>query len=233
MMRFRTAATLCVLAVFAGGCTAFVAAELSGDQGSGPAIGSCFQLPDNQCGSCIATQCEQPDQTPPVSLAQVCSIGGSDLPYTVQECANNPSVAVYYDDYCSQLFQDGGTYASGIDTLATAENNVELCIRDQCETSCRTCSTPVTVCNSDTTPLEDAGGCGACLYNAMSQPGAQCQGYLIANTYSCGEISTELSNCATPTGSSSCVSPDCTGLWEAGIPLSGCLHSACGSACPN
>ncbi len=232
----RHAVMLAGFAIVAGGCTAFVVVTLNGKEGAGPAQGGCFNLPSNACGNCIATQCEctTSECSPIRSLSAVCGFSTqSTLPSEVRACATDPSVGYNYSDNCSQFFVDGGTYASSVTTQAAAENNVTLCVRDYCKGDCRTCSTSVKVCDTDKTPLEDAGGCGACLYKAMSIANSPCQDIMAGSDYYCNDIASDLSACATPVGSSTCVTADCSGISQAEGGLAQCLWSQCASSCPN
>ena len=232
-MRARTFVVLAGAMFFVGGCTAFVAAELSGDNSSpqNQTVGNCFNLPNNQCGACIAQNCEDPNGDPPISLAAVCSFSSPDT-YTIQECATDPTVG--YPDNCSSLFKDGGTYAPSITQQSAAENNVKLCVRDRCMPSCRTCAPDVPYCGSDSVPLADAGACGTCLYNAMSAPGGTCQSQLIQSDFGCDSyFQGVISACATPAGDSTCIAPDCTGLSTPDAGLQACLWQACQGSCPN
>ena len=232
-MRRPVFAVLASRALFACGCSAFVASQLSGKQGS-PAnqkVGGCYNLPNNQCGACIAQNCEDPNGSPPVSLAAVCSFQSPDT-YTVQDCANDSTVG--YADNCSLLFKDGGTYASSLTQQSAAENNVRLCVRDRCMTSCRTCAPDVPYCNTDSTPLADAGACGACLNAAMNLPNSPCQAPLVQSDFGCESyIQTDIAACATPVGDTTCISPDCSGLQSQDAGVLGCLWQQCASSCPN
>jgi len=221
------------LALLAGGCTAFVYSQLSGDQGSpgNEVVGDCYNLPNNQCGACIAQSCEDPNGSPPVSLAAVCSFESPDT-YGVQECASDPTVG--YPDNCSGLFVDGGAYASSISQQSAAENNVKLCVRDHCMKSCRACAPDVPYCNTDSTPLADAGACGACLYNAMNPPNSPCQQALIGSDFGCDTYTaSQIAACATPSGPDTCDTPDCSGLSGTDAGLYACLWQQCQDQCPN
>jgi hypothetical protein len=233
-MRLRVAAALTCLALALGGCTAFVAAELAGDQSSGPPLGGCFNLPNNQCGQCIASACEDPNASPPVSLAQICAIDQeSTVVYDVTNCADDPRFANYY---CSDLYIDGGTYASSIDTPGQAENNLRHCITDNCVDSCSNCGITVPTCGTDT-PLPEAGACGVCLDQAMNTAGAPCQKWVLQG--GCYEDpSSPIGQCAIPAGQ--CQSADCSGLSspnpnlvDAGYALFACLWSQCQGSCSN
>jgi len=235
-MRRWIAATSTILGVaaLAISCTAFVAGELSGYQGPGPTTGGCFLLPSNTCGSCIGQNCENPSESPPVSLAAVCGFSSSGLPYDVRQCATDPSISSG-NDYCSYVMLDGGAYAATIDTQGSAENNVRKCITDNCFGQCRVCSTTVYPCSSDTLDLPEAGACGACLYNAMNY-GGPCQSVTIPV---CTYIDNEIGKCAISTVSTACNPKDCTSLQsppsnfdpQAQAALS-CLWTACKSSCP-
>jgi len=234
-MRAHHAVIIGALSLAAGwGCTAYVAAELSSIGGDGgTTVGDCFDLPSNQCGLCIASACEKPSASPPVSLKQVCTFGTStELPGNVMQCANDPRFA---DQTCQNLFIDGGTYASSITTQGEAENNVEHCISDNCITSCSECNVPVPTCGS-TTPLVDAGACGVCLDTAMNHPTSPCQAGVLQG--SCYEDSTNpIAQCAIPQGQ--CTTPDCSGLSspdpmldDAGYAFYTCLWQQCQGSCP-
>ncbi len=223
-----------VLGALAVSCTAFVASGLSGYQGPGPTTGGCFALPSNTCGSCIASSCEKPHDSPPVSLQAVCGFSGSGLPYDVKQCATDPSISNSGYDTCANVFLDGGTYANTIDTQGTAENNVEKCITDNCFGQCRVCNATVHPCGSDTVDLGDAGACGACLYNAMNFGGA-CQSLVIPV---CNWIQDDVASCAIVKAPNRCNPWDCSSLSSPPTNLDPkaqqaltCLWSACSASC--
>ncbi len=217
-------------------CTAFVVSQLNSYQGQGPAQGGCFSLPSNTCGGCIASSCEAPDASPPVSLQAVCGFQGSGLPYDTRQCATDPSIGSGGYDNCTSVFLEGGAYANTIDTQGTAENNVRKCISDHCFDQCRICTATVYPCGSDQVDLAEAGACGACLYGAMNYGGA-CQNLVIPT---CGyEIQQDVASCAISTASGACNAKDCTNLQSPPTTLNAqaqaalsCLWSNCGSACP-
>ena len=223
------------IAALAISCTAFVASQFSGYQGEGPTTGGCFQLPSNNCGSCIAQTCENPDNSPPVSLKAVCGFSGSGLPYDVKQCATDPSISSSgYDTCANYIFLDGGTYASSIDTQGSAENNVKKCITDNCFDQCRLCNATVYPCGSDTLDLGEAGACGACLYNAMNF-GGQCQSAVIPV---CTWIKDDVASCAITTAPAACNPADCSSLVSPPTNLDpkaraalSCLWTACSSSC--
>jgi hypothetical protein len=217
-----------------GGCTLYVAAELSGQQGpGGPQLGDCFNLANNACGQCIASNCENPTVSPPVSLKQVCSFGTStNLPSTVQSCVADPRFANFY---CTSSLTDAGVYAPSISTQGAAENNVKKCINDHCLLSCSTCQVPVPTCGSQSTLLADAGACGVCLDNAMNTAGSPCQQYVLQGV--CFEDnSNPISKCA---ASGQCTLADCSGLSspstsldDAGYDFATCMWAQCSGSCP-
>ena len=232
-MNARAALALVALVAAGASCTAFVAANLSSTNGTVvKSLGGCFQLQDNTCGECIANNCENPNGSPPVSLQKVCSLDQySSLALNVQECVQDPVSGSYQ---CENVFVDGGTYASVIDTSSAAENNVAKCITDNCFTSCNWCMPQVPTCESDTVTLQEAGACGTCMHNAMNLAGSPCQQYVLAG----GCTTTAIGACATPTGS--CGAFDCSGLSapnknmdDAGYGLLACLWSQCQAQCPN
>jgi hypothetical protein len=244
-MRARVAIFVAGLAFAAGGCTAFVAAELSGQQGSsdsdsgtpdsGPPLGDCFQLANNQCGQCIESHCEAPNASPPVSLEAVCQQApNAGLVETVGNCADDPRFANFD---CQSLFVDSGVYATSIDTPAAAENNLQKCINDNCIRYCSTCEIPVPTCGNDTIALAEAGACGTCLDNAMNKPSAPCQTWVLQQ--GCYEDpSNPIAMCAPPSGQ--CTAADCSGLQspdpeddDASAGLYTCLWQECQSSCPN
>jgi hypothetical protein len=223
------------------GCTAFIAAELSSDQGSdsgsdtNTVSSDCFQLVSNQCGSCIESNCEKPNASPPVSLKAVCSLDQyGAIVNTVQSCVQDPRFADYN---CQNLFVDGGAYASSIDNAPAAENNLQKCINDNCKSSCSECDVPVPTCEEQTINLAEAGACGTCLDNAMNRPNAQCQTYVLQGA--CYEDpSGAIGTCAPPSGT--CTTPDCSGLKtpdtsldDAGYAFFSCLWQECQGSCPN
>jgi hypothetical protein len=232
-MKTRAALALVALVAAGASCTAFVAANLSGTNGNVvKSLGGCFNLTDNSCGECIANNCENPNGSPPVSLAKVCSLNQySSLALNTGECVQNPTPESYQ---CGNVFVDGGSYASSIDTSSAAENNAAKCITDNCFTSCNWCAPQVPTCESDTVPLLEAGACGVCLHNAMNLPNSPCQQYVLAGGCGTGAIGA----CATPTGS--CGAFDCSGLSapdtnleDAGYGLVSCLWGECQGQCPN
>ncbi len=237
-MRARVFVVASSFALIAGaGCTAFIAAELSGKQGSdaGPPLGDCFQLQNNQCGQCIESSCENPSGSPPVSLAKVCSEDQyASIVTEVGSCVSDPRFANYY---CQGLIQDGGAYATSIDTAAAAESNLRKCITDNCVKSCSECNVPVPTCGSATIELAEAGACGVCLDNAMNRAGSPCQTYVLQE--GCYEdTSGAIAKCAPPSGQ--CATPDCTGLQtpdtnlvDAAAALYTCLWQQCQGSCPN
>jgi hypothetical protein len=235
-MRARVALVIVSLAATGAGCTAFVAAELSGTQGTvTTTLGGCFALADNQCGQCIATSCESPQSTHPVSLKQVCSLDKyNSIVTTVQQCSQDPRLANYN---CQEMYIDGGTYASSIADESAATSNLQHCITDNCATACSACGAQVPTCGSETINLVEAGACGACLNQAMNAPGSTCQPYVIKG--GCDEYSgSPIAQCAIP--SSSCQAADCSGLKtpstsldDAGYALYACLYSACQGTCPS
>jgi len=213
------------------GCTAFVAANLSGTSGTVQHyVGGCFKLEDTTCAECIANNCENPDDpSKPVSLQKVCQL---DQYATVigdtQECVKNPSVDSYY---CNDLFVSGGTYATSIDDESAAVNNVKKCITDNCTASCSRCVVQVPTCGNDTVDLLEAGSCGTCIDQVMNQPGGACQSFILQGdscyTYQGGPIAA----CAVPSGS--CETPDCGALQAADAGINACLWANCGSTCLN
>lgn len=239
-MRARWLVFFSAFAFATGGCTAFIAAELSGTQGSsdsdsGPPVGDCFKLEANQCGQCIANACENPSGSPPVSLAKICSDDKyASIITDLASCVSDPRLANYY---CENIMTDGGTYAASIDTPAAAENNLQKCVFDNCLTSCSACGIDVPTCGSDTITLAEAGACGTCLDNAMNPAGAPCQTYVLQ--HGCYESSSgAIAQCAIPSGQ--CSTSDCSGLSspdtnldDASAGLFTCLWQHCQSSCPN
>ncbi len=229
-MRARFHVAIGAIALAGVGCTAFVAANLSGTNGTvDKSIGGCFKLADTTCGECIANNCENPDDpTQPVSLEKVCSL---DQTASIIDEAQTCSASASIDDYnCTDLFVDGGTYASSIDDESAAVNNVKQCITQKCATSCSRCVVQVPTCGSDTIDLTEAGTCGNCIDQAMNAPGSACQPFVLqgeCSTYPSSPIAT----CAVPSGS--CQTSDCTTLAAADAGLNGCLWGQCGSSCPN
>jgi hypothetical protein len=232
-MKTRAALALVALVGAAASCTAFVAANLADTNGNVvKSLGGCFQLTDNTCGECIANNCENPSASPPVSLAKVCSLEQySSLALNAGECSQNPVPGSYQ---CENVFVDGGSYASTIDTPSAAENNAAKCITDNCFTSCSWCAPAVPTCESDTVTLLEAGACGTCIHNAMNLPNSECQPYVLAG----GCTNSAIAACATPTGS--CGAFDCSGLSapntnldDAGYGLLACLWGKCQGQCPN
>jgi hypothetical protein len=214
-------------------CTLYVIAELSGSPSStSTTLGDCFNLANNQCGQCIATQCEQPNAQPPVSLKQVCTLDQSgEIVFDVGNCANDPRLA---NSYCTFSYLDAGAYAPSIDTTGPAESNLKKCIFDNCFNSCSECNVPVPSCGSTVT-LVEAGTCGTCLDNAMNRPDAACQGSVFQGA--CYEDpSSPVAACAA--SSPQCATRDCSGLSapgsdvdDAGFAFFTCLWTACASSC--
>lgn len=237
-MRARTFVALASLSLALGaGCTAFIAAELSGKQGTdaGSPLGDCFKLAANQCGQCIENSCENPNGSPPVSLATVCSEDQYATIITdLGTCVSDPRFSNYY---CENVFQDGGAYAQAIDTPAAAENNLKKCISDNCVKSCSECNVPIPTCGNETIELAEAGTCGTCIDNAMNRPGSPCQTWVLQQ--GCYEdTSGAIAKCAPPSGT--CATADCTGLQnpdsnlvDAAASLYTCLWQQCQGSCPN
>jgi hypothetical protein len=229
--------------VVALGCTAFVAAELSGQQASDggntedsgasdAGLGGCFNLTNNQCGQCIAQACEMPNGSPPVSLAQVCMFPESELPQTVANCTSNPDI-MSFD--CQSSYIEGGAYSPTISSQGAAENNVQKCIFDNCLTSCSQCNVPVPSCGGSTVTLAEAGACGQCLNNAQNVPNAPCQTWVLQGA--CVEDSDNpASSCAVT--AATCGQQDCSGLSspssdldDAGYAFATCLWQHCQGSC--
>jgi hypothetical protein len=239
MLAARTLLALSTLSLLGAGCTAFVASQLSGDSSDGGTtqIGaSCFGITDNQCGECIASNCEDPNATQPVSLAKVCSLLSADpIMLAVSECTKAPGL----DNYeCGYMYSDGGTYASSIDTPSAAVNNVEHCITDHCVTSCSQCNVQVHTCGSDTVLLADAGTCGQCLDQAMNLTNGVCQSAALAQSdfgAACSEGAGDIAQCAIAPGQ--CETPDCSAISSptttdpAVQDLYSCLWQNCASSC--
>lgn len=213
------------------GCTAFIAANLSGTSGTVQHfVGGCFKLQDTTCGECIANNCENPnDPTKPVSLEKVCQLDQyAPVISDSQSCAQDPSVGSYQ---CTDLFVSGGTYATSIGDESAAVNNLKKCITDNCKTSCSRCEVQVPTCGSDSIDLTEAGACGTCIDQAMNVPNAPCQAIMLkdpsltCDNYQGGPIG----QCAVPSGS--CQTADCTVLASADAGLQYCLWSQCGSTC--
>ncbi|HEY1954991.1 MAG TPA: hypothetical protein VGH28_05250 [Polyangiaceae bacterium] len=241
MIGARIFLALSALSLLGAGCTAFVASQLSGDSSDGGTtqIGAgCFHITDNQCGECIASNCEDPNAKPPVSLAKVCSLASADpIMLSVQECTAAPGL----DNYeCGYMYADASTgYASTIDMLSAAVNNVQHCITDHCATSCSQCNVQVPTCGSDTVLLADAGACGQCIDQAINQTGGVCQSQALADTEfgsaACTEGADAISKCAIAPGQ--CQTPDCSGISSptttdsALQSLYSCLWQYCASSC--
>jgi hypothetical protein len=231
----RALMAVAVFGVLGVGCTAFIAASLSGTSGTVQKyVGGCFKLADDTCGQCIA-QCEDPNGSPPVSLEQVCALNQyATIISSAQDCSKDPSFSSYS---CEDMYVDGGTYAATIDDESAAVNNLKHCITDKCKPSCSPCQVPVPTCGNDTVSLVEAGACGACLDQAMNQPGSKCQPYVLQGT--CYESSsTAPAQCAIPAGS--CQSADCSdlssppsNLSDAGFAFYSCLWQECASSCPS
>lgn len=234
----RVHLALSVIAMVGAGCTAFVAANLSNTNGTVQhTVGGCFNLADTTCGECIANNCEDPNNaTQPVSLQKVCSWDYSSVKSAAQDCSQNSSINNYN---CAEMFIDGGTYATSIDTQQAAENNLRHCITDHCLTSCSRCAVQVPTCGSTTVDLLEAGTCGTCIDQAMNAPGSPCQKYVISQDSVCTEYSSgSVATCAIPSGS--CQTADCSDLssppaniTDAGYAFYSCLWSQCGSQCPS
>jgi len=240
MIGLRTFLALSTVAFFGAGCTAFVASQLSGDSsdgGPGQVGAGCFHVTDNVCGECIVSHCENPTGNPPVSLAAVCSESQYDsITLAVEDCTQNPGL----DNYsCSEMYIDGGTYATSIDTAGAAVSNLEHCITDNCVPSCSQCNVQVPTCQSESVSLAEAGACGQCFDEMMNTPGGGCQSYVLApnefNEAVCGSLTTAISKCAVPSGS--CSTADCSGVSS---PTSSdpavqnafaCLWQQCASSC--
>ena len=227
---------LAMFGLCTAGCTLYVFSQLSGNSGTSSSnqLGGCFNLANNQCGQCIARQCEVPDASPPVSLAQVCSLDPTgNLTFELPNCVSQPDMTNYQ---CQSAFLEGGAYSPTIDTQGAAENNLRKCIFDKCLTSCSECLVPVPNCTTGNVPLADASACGACMANAMNPPSSPCQGFVLQG--GCYEDpSSPMSKCAVT--SAQCGNPDCTGLSspdpnliDASYNLFTCLWGACSTVCP-
>ena len=236
----RAHVALAAIALVGVGCTAFVAANLAGTNGTTQNyVGGCFNLADTTCGECIANNCEDPNNTTqPVSLEKVCSLDQyATIISEAQDCSKNSSINNYN---CTDLFVDGGTYATSIADEQAAVNNVKQCITKKCATSCSRCAVEVPTCGSSTIDLLEAGTCGTCIDNAMNAPGSPCQQWVqsACSEYSSGAVAT----CTIPSGS--CQTADCsklsspsTNLDDAGYAFYTCLWSQCGpqgsNECPS
>ena len=227
---------LAVFGLCSAGCTLYVFTQLNGKGGSNnTTTGGCFNLPTNQCGKCIAQQCEVPDGSPPVSLAQVCSFDpNAGVVTNTTACANQPDI---FSNDCTSVFQEGGAYSPTIDSQGAAENNLKKCITDKCVPSCTECLVNINTCGgAGTVAMADAGTCGACLDQAMNVAGSNCQQWVLQG--GCVEDPFgAIAKCA-GTGTQ-CQIPDCTGLSapdvnliDAGYALYQCLWGACSSVCP-
>jgi len=245
-MNARVVTLVVLLASGAIGCTAFIAAELSGDQtspgdgGSGSDVSvsnDCFMLPSNQCGACIENSCENPNGSPPVSLKAVCNLDQTgEIVAAVQDCVSAPD---FSNTECSEILADAGTaYASSIATAAAADNNLLKCIGQHCATSCSECAPSVPTCQSQSIALSEAGACGVCLDNAMNRPGSPCQSWVLQGGCADESTSSPVAQCAPPSGQ--CTPADCSQLQspssdydDAGYGLLSCLWQQCQSSCPN
>ena len=230
----RRYAWLAILGLSASGCTLYVLSQLSGKGGSNnnTELGGCFQLPNNQCGQCIAQQCEIPDASPPVSLAQVCALDPTgEITIEGANCASQPDIT---STDCAELFQEGGAYSPTIGTAGAAENNLRKCIFDRCVPSCSECLVTINGCTGSV-PIAEAGACGACLDQAMNAVGSACQPWVLQG--GCIEDpSGSIAACA-GTGTQ-CQTSDCSGLSapdpsliDAGYALYQCLWTTCSGAC--
>ncbi len=245
-MRAVALVTFAFVALAAGGCTAFIAAELSSDQGGSNDGGTgsetsvsndCFMLPQNQCGSCIESSCENPNGSPPVSLKAVCNLDQTgELVETVQDCVSDPT---FSNTDCYELLADAGTtYAASIGSAAAADNNLQKCISQHCAPSCSACEPRVPTCSSQSIALSEAGACGVCLDNAMNPPNAPCQTWVLQGGCADESTSSPIAECAPPTGQ--CTPADCSNLQapstdydDAGYGLLSCLWQQCQGSCPN
>jgi hypothetical protein len=209
-----------------------VATQLTGGN-STTTLGGCFNLPDNQCGQCIAHNCEAPNGSPPVSLAKICALEMySSVQSNVTACATTPSIGSYQ---CQDSFLEGGAYAPSIDNVSAAESNLKKCIFDNCFTSCSECLVSVLSCSNSTVSLIEAGTCGTCLDNAMNRPNSPCQMPVLQGAcYT--DPSSPVSKCAA--GTAQCAQRDCSGLSapplttdDAGYALYTCLWQQCQAMC--
>ena len=235
----RPHVALAAISLVAAGCTAFVAANLAGTNGTVQHyLGGCFQLADTTCGQCIANNCEDPNNaSQPVSLQKVCTLNQYSLIISAaQDCSKNTSINNYN---CTDMYIDGGTYAASIDNEQAAVNNLKQCITQNCKTSCNRCAVEVPTCGSDTIDLLEAGACGVCIDQAINSPGGDCQQFILGPADLCSEYpQSPVAQCAIPAGS--CQTADCSQIQspssntsDAGLAYYACLRNKCGSVCPS